>query len=340
MGALAAISAILGIIGAAAGIATSIKNSKDAEKAQNQATQAATDNLNLNKEIAQQNFDLSREQFAYQQRLNQIQMDREDSAFQRQVADLKAAGLSPLMVAGNGASSSPLTSSQAPQMDMLGINTAMSNIIGSYNDSFNRKLQARQFALQSKVQTAQLYTDLLDAYNNNKKAKLELKYTNAKLKWEKEHGFRDLDWKSELTKIAEDIISGKKDNNSIIPNISRESISDAVNNALNTATADDNNDFNTYGSVSRNSSYGHMLDNENYDNDRNSFKLIGQELKEKKQKIDLRIKDNEKNRRNLYEVDDYLSKHISLDNWLKADSSFIKYYLKYGQFEGHKKYFD
>lgn len=340
MGAIAAISAILGIIGTAVGIGTSIKNAKDAEKAQNQATQAATDNLNLNKQIAQQNFDLSKEQFQYQARLNQIQMDREDTAFQRQVSDLKAAGLSPLMVAGNGASSSPLTSAQAPQFDLSGINQAMSNVIGSYNDAFNRKLQARQFALQSKVQTAQLYTDLLDAYNNTKKAKLELKYTNEKLKWEKLHGFRDLDWKSDLTKVIEDILAGRKDKDSIIPNISRESISDAVNNALNSATADDNNDFATYGSVSRNSSYGHMLDNENYNNDRDTFKLIGEELNEKKQKMDLRLKDNEKNRRELYKVDDYLSKHISLDNWLKADSKFIKYYLKNGQFEGHKKYFD
>ena len=103
-------------------------------------------NLALNEKTASMNFDLSQRQFEYQKQLNQLQMDREDTAFQRQVADLKAAGLSPLMVAGSGATSAPLTSAQAPQMDISGINQALSNYVGSYNDIFNRRLQRQTFA--------------------------------------------------------------------------------------------------------------------------------------------------------------------------------------------------
>lgn len=343
MGALAVISAIVGIIGAGVGIYSSIKQAKDSEEASSKTNQLAEDNLNLNKDVAQKNFDLSKEQFEYQKQLNNLQMQREDSAFQRQVSDLKAAGLSPLMVAGNGAASSPLNAASAPQFDMNGINQALSNVIGSYNDSFNRKLQSRQFALQSKVQTAQLYSDLLNSYVQQKKSKLEMEYTQEKLNWEKSHGFRDLNWKSELLNLAEQII-GYKSGNSV--NLSISDIKDKASELKNKVsdvldpTADDNNDFATYGSVTRNSNYGHTLDNENYDNDRSSVKLISEELKEKKQKMDLRIKDNEKNRNNLWDSDDYLKKHISKDNWLNASQAFIKYYLKYGQFEGHKKYFD
>lgn len=343
MGALAVISAIVGIIGAGVGIYSSIKQSQEAEKANETSKSIAEDNLKLNKDVATKNFDLSKEQFEYQKQLNDLQMQREDSAFQRQVSDLQKAGLSPLMVAGNGAAANPLTSASAPQFDMNGINQALSNVIGSYNDSFNRKLQSRQFALQSKVQSAQLYSDLLNSYVQQKKSRLEMQYTQEKLNWEKEHGFRDYNWKSEITRLAEMII-GLKSGNSVNPSLQNikdkaDEVKEQLGNVLD-PTADDNNDFATYGSIPRNSSYGHMLDNENYDNDRSSTKLIADELKEKKQKIDLRIKDNEKNRINLWESDDYLQKHISKNNWIKASSDFIKYYLKYGQFEGHKKYFD
>lgn len=59
-----------------------------------------------NKAIADQNI-------AYQRELNQQIFAREDNAFQRQVADLKAAGLSPLLASGAGAGAGGTVS--APQ---------------------------------------------------------------------------------------------------------------------------------------------------------------------------------------------------------------------------------
>lgn len=58
----------------------------------------------VNKEIADQNLQFQRENFEYQKALQQKIFDREDSAYQRTVADMRQAGLSPLMMNGtNGA---------------------------------------------------------------------------------------------------------------------------------------------------------------------------------------------------------------------------------------------
>lgn len=50
----------------------------------------------------------------YQKMMNQAQMDREDSAVQRRVKDMRKAGINPLMAAGNPASSSSVSTPSAP----------------------------------------------------------------------------------------------------------------------------------------------------------------------------------------------------------------------------------
>lgn len=62
------------------------------------------------------NYNQQSKQFEYQKELNKLQMQREDTQYQRTVSDMRQAGLSPLAMQGLN-SSTPLTSASAPQFD-------------------------------------------------------------------------------------------------------------------------------------------------------------------------------------------------------------------------------
>lgn len=62
------------------------------------------------------NYDLQAANFDYQKALQQQIFNREDTSYQRQVADLEAAGLNKYAVAG-GANAGSVVSTSAPQMN-------------------------------------------------------------------------------------------------------------------------------------------------------------------------------------------------------------------------------
>lgn len=62
------------------------------------------------------NYKLQKEQYEYEKGLQQQIFSREDNATQRRVADLRAAGLSPVLAAGSAAGSGAVISTEAPQI--------------------------------------------------------------------------------------------------------------------------------------------------------------------------------------------------------------------------------
>lgn len=98
---------------------------------------SALSNANYNRKAIAQgeaNLQMQKEQMEYTKKLNEEIMKREDSAYQRQVHDLRMAGLSPLMADNGGAGAGgTMTPYQAPQdttdYNALGtnFNTAMAN---------------------------------------------------------------------------------------------------------------------------------------------------------------------------------------------------------------------
>lgn len=119
---MALLGALLGgLSGAVGGLAqagASILNTRETNK--------------TNKNVAEQNLGFQRENLDYQKALQQTIFQREDTAHQREIEDLKRAGINPLATAGgNGANAGsvvPLTelnnSYQAQTADMSGIGAA------------------------------------------------------------------------------------------------------------------------------------------------------------------------------------------------------------------------
>lgn len=124
--------------------------------------------------------DFTREQYDYNKQLNETIMAREDTAYQRAVADAQAAGLSPLVTAGTGGAGSGGTVSQsnlsmntqAPQIEP---NTFMDAMRSLEQESMqNRQIDAQNKSQDKQIgfETMKLQTQL-DAQNEMLDKQLE-----------------------------------------------------------------------------------------------------------------------------------------------------------------------
>lgn len=153
-----------------------------------------------NKEINQQQLD-------YNAAMTQQSWERDDNAHQREVADLEAAGLSPIAASGSGAmNSSPLgapspIAMQAPQID---INALTQSLLGYENvKEIKRHNQAvekyESGKLENEATELELRAQQLDI--ENKKVEEQIKYNAKVLKLQAE----ELDEKIRSNKKGEEL---------------------------------------------------------------------------------------------------------------------------------------
>lgn len=98
------------------------------------------------------NFGLDVYRQRYQERMQQQAWMREDSAVQRRVADLKAAGLNPVLAAGSAASSSSpiqVTAPQYQQGDIMEPMTTLANLGRTKQDIATSAAEEARLKLQS-----------------------------------------------------------------------------------------------------------------------------------------------------------------------------------------------
>jgi hypothetical protein len=103
-------NAINGTIGLGMGIYDRFKSSKEYDT--NMAF--AKEQFGYQQGIDKQNFDFAQEKLNYDKQLQQTMFNREDNSIQRRVADMKAAGINPVLAAGSGAGAGAVVSTTAP----------------------------------------------------------------------------------------------------------------------------------------------------------------------------------------------------------------------------------
>ena len=100
------------------------------------------------------NLELQRETFDWEKAAQEKTWQREDNATQRRVADLKAAGLNPVLAAGAAAQSSSPIRLQTPQLQITGPDKANAMMALMKQKQDISRTEAERFLLQQQGATA------------------------------------------------------------------------------------------------------------------------------------------------------------------------------------------
>lgn len=112
----------------------------------------------VNASVANKNLAFERENFEYQKELQNKIFDREDTAYQRTVNDMRSAGLNPLTIKGTNSAGSAIQTT-APQnkyvVDPISFNSAMNTISGISSVIADNKQKKAQTDLINSQKTGQ-----------------------------------------------------------------------------------------------------------------------------------------------------------------------------------------
>lgn len=130
----------------------------------------------------------------WQKNMQEEAWDREDNAVQRRVADLKAAGLSPVLAAGNAASSTNPISIMAPQIDTRPIEDA--------TQKFTAAAQAELALQQQKAQIDQTNAQTAAIKQQQDKTALEMAFMTSNNPLQLDLAQTELDYRKALNPNA------------------------------------------------------------------------------------------------------------------------------------------
>lgn len=105
---------------------------------------------------AYKNYNLQQDQYSYEQNLQQLLMAREDTAVRRRAADMRLAGINPVLAAGQGAQAGPVVSTQPPQMGKIsGMSEAAQSALGlmSMQANISKTIAEEKYTLQQNIKS-------------------------------------------------------------------------------------------------------------------------------------------------------------------------------------------
>lgn len=99
-------------------------------------------------DAAEKNYELGKENLEWQRAMQEESWRRDDTAVQRRMKDLEAAGINPLMAAGSAAGNSPVVHTEAPQIDPVAASGRFSGTSRGMETALATMSMAKDFAVK------------------------------------------------------------------------------------------------------------------------------------------------------------------------------------------------